>query len=114
MELNLLIKLYFLLIMADFVTGVIAAGYEGRLKSKTMSKGLWTTFAELVLLMVLYAGFSLVPNLSDVGNFFVMGMVVKELISINENLARANVKIPQWSKDWLEIYDKENDKIKPR
>lgn len=114
MELNLLIKLYFLLIMADFVTGIIAAGYEGRLKSRTMSKGLWTTFGEIVLLLVLYGGFCLVPSLEDVGNFFVMGMIAKELISINENLARANVKIPQWSKNWLEIYDKENDKIKPR
>lgn len=114
MELDLLLKLYFLAIVSDFITGVVAAGYEGRLKSRTMSKGLWTTVGEIVLLIILYTGFNLVPTLSSIGNFLVIAMIVKEGISINENLARAGVRLPQWSKDWLEIYDKENDKMKPR
>lgn len=113
LELNTLFQLYFLVIVGDFITGVIAAGYEGRLKSRTMSKGLWTTCGEVVLLLLSSTAFGLVPNLSSVGDFFVLGMIVKEVISINENLVRANIKTPKWIKNSLEVYDKNNDENGP-
>lgn len=114
MEMSILFKLYFLAIATDFATGVIAAGFEGRLKSRTMSKGLWTTCGEFILLLVSYTGFSLLPELTYIANFFILSMIIKELISINENLVRSNIKMPKWIKHSLEVYDKNADENGPK
>lgn len=106
-----LFKLYFIAIAADFATGVIAAGYEGRIKSATMRRGLWTTISEVTALALMATICTLVPELLDIAELIISAMLFKEGVSICENLGRAGMWLPPWIKKALEVFSEDTDKI---
>ena len=99
-----LFKVYFISIISDLVTGIWAAGYEGRLKSSTMRKGLWTTVSEITALIIMQLICTVMPEIQTCVDFVVLAMIFKEGVSICENLGRAGMWLPPSLKKTLEAF----------
>lgn len=106
-----LFKVYLVAIAADFITGVLAAGYEGRIKSATMRRGLWTTISEVTALALLSVICGLEPDLLSLAELIVSAMLFKEGVSICENLGRAGMWLPAWLKKALEIFSEDTSRL---
>ena len=106
-----LFQVYFISIGADFVTGVIAAGYEGRIKSATMRRGLWTTISEVAALGLMVSVCSIMPELLNIAEFIITAMLFKEGVSICENLGRAGVWLPSWIRQALQVFSEDTDRL---
>lgn len=106
-----LFKLYFIAIVADFITGVWAAGYEGRIKSSKMRRGLWTTISEATALGLMITICGVMPELLNIADFIISAMLIKEGISICENLGRAGMWLPPWLKKALEACSEDTSKL---
>ena len=50
---EVLLKLFFIAIVVDFVTGILASAKEGRLKSRTCSNGMFRSMGEGITLILL-------------------------------------------------------------
>ena len=98
-----LFMIFFIAIVIDFVTGVLVAGKEGKLKSRTCSNGIFRTVGEFIVLTVFLCLDHLIPNLSFMLSTFVLGFLFKEALSIIENLIKLDVYIPNSIKKMLEI-----------
>lgn len=106
-----LFMVFFIEIAADFITGIIAAGYEGKLKSSKMRRGLWTTMGEVTALALMMSICNLVPESLSVAKLVLSAMIFKEGISICENLGRAGMWIPSWIKKALECFSEDTDSL---
>ena len=98
-----LFMLFFGAIVIDFVTGVLVAGKEGKLKSRTCSNGIFRTMGEFIVLTVFLCLDYLIPHLSFMLSTFILGFLFKEALSIIENLIRLDVYIPNSIKKMLEV-----------
>ena len=100
---DVLFKIFFMAIIVDFITGVLVAAKEGRLKSRTCSNGIFRTLAEcIILIMFMYVNYC-IPSLGAFLNTFVVGFIFKEGLSICENLVKLDAWIPQIIKNSLEV-----------
>lgn len=99
---------YLLLIMIDFVFGIVRSGYQGRLKSKSMQKGIWVSVAEFVLVLGCGCIVGIFPSIEGLVSFLIMSLILKELTSINENWKAMGKTIPKCIDKLL---DQENDKF---
>ena len=100
---EILFMLFFGAIVIDFITGVLVAGKEGKLKSRTCRNGIFTTMGEFIVLTVFLCVDYLIPNISFMLSTFVIGFLFKEGLSIIENLIKLNVYIPNSIKKALEV-----------
>ena len=98
-----LFMLFFGAIIIDFITGVLVAGKEGRLKSRTCRQGIFTTIGEFIVLTIFLCIDYLIPNISFMLGTFMAGFLFKEALSIIENLIRLDVYIPNSIKKMLEV-----------
>lgn len=98
-----LFMLFFGSIIIDFITGVLVAGKEGKLKSRTCSNGIFRTMGEFIVLTVFLCLDYLIPNLSFMLSTFILGFLFKEALSIIENLIKLDVYIPNSIKKMLEV-----------
>ncbi|MED1011443.1 phage holin family protein [Bacillus mycoides] len=94
-----------LVIMAaiDYITGVIAAGYNGELKSKVGFKGIAKKVVLFLLVGVaaqLDAAFGSNSAIREATIFFFMG---NELLSLLENAGRMGIPLPQALTNAVEI-----------
>lgn len=104
----------FIMIILDYITGVMCAVYKHTLSSEVGYKGiikkifivLLIVVANLVDVYVLHMG-------SALRNGVVFFFIANEAISILENGAILGVPIPQKLKDVLAQLKKENDKQEP-
>lgn len=94
-DLSLLLRLFGLLIALDFLTGVLANARLGRLKSRTCSDGLFRSMGEVVVLGVFVLLNNIVPSVHDYLEMFMIGFILKELMSVCENLIKLDVWLPQ-------------------
>ena len=109
--LDVLFKVFFITIVVDFITGVLVASKNGKLKSRTCSNGIFRSIGEcIVLVMLMYTNY-LIPSLSTVLNTFVIGFIFKEGLSIVENLIGLDVWIPSSIKKTLEVGSEKVDKL---
>ncbi|PED84291.1 holin [Bacillus pseudomycoides] len=97
--------LQILVIMAaiDYLTGMIAAGYNGELKSKVGFKGIAKKVVLFLLVGVasqLDAAFGSNSAIREATIFFFMG---NELLSILENAGRMGIKLPSALSNAVEI-----------
>ncbi|MGL5646695.1 MAG: phage holin family protein [Clostridium sp.] len=100
-ELNTMFNIFFVLILTDFVTGVLSWGKVGKLKSRTCSNGIFRSLGEIiVLLLIMYIGNQL-PNATTYLIPVVALFIFKEGLSICENLDRLGVWIPNVIKKTL-------------
>ena len=108
MELNITLETLFLIffasIIVDFLTGVLVAAKQGRLKSRTCSNGMFRSIGECILLISLIFIATYVPGCDLLFSTFVLGFIFKEGLSIVENLVGLDVWIPESLKRMLSIY----------
>ena len=98
-----LFMLFFGAIVIDFITGVLVAGKEGKLKSRTCSNGIFRTMGEFIVLTVFLCLDYLTPNLSFMLSTFILGFLFKEALSIIENLIKLYLYIPNSIKKMLVV-----------
>ena len=114
MEAGTLFHLFFIAIVTDFITGIINAGKQGKLKSRTCSDGMFRTLGELIVLVIFIGVSYYVPDLANYVSVFILGFILKECISIMENLVGLGVELPtilvQTLNAWHEKVDTEGIK----
>lgn len=113
MEISLeaLFQIYFIAICIDFVSGIIAAAKEGRLKSRTCSNGMFRSIGECIVLFIFVLINHYIPSLNTFLGTFILGFIFKEGLSIIENLVGLDVWIPVSIKKTLEIGSDKVDKL---
>lgn len=109
-----LFLLFFIAIVIDFITGVIVAAKDGKLKSRTCSNGIFRTMGEFIILTMFLCIDYLVPNISAMLSTFILAFIFKEGLSIIENLIKLDVWIPNSIKKMLEagVEKIENKEVK--
>lgn len=103
----LLILIWFVVI--DYVTGLLAAGYEGKLSSKTGFKGIpkkVQIFALVAVAHLLDSAFGENHLIRDATIFFYLG---NELLSILENAGRTGLPIPSQIKNAVTVLQGKSD-----
>lgn len=101
--LEVLFIVFFGAIVIDFVTGVLVAAKQGKLKSRTCSNGMFRSIGECIVLGIFLGVDYLVPSLNLMLSTFVVGFIFKEGLSIVENLVKLDVWIPNSIKRMLEV-----------
>ena len=101
--LEVLFMIFFGAIVTDFITGVLVAAKQGKLKSRTCSNGMFRSIGECIVLVIFILIDRLVPGLSLILSTFILGFVFKEGLSIVENLVQLDVWIPDSIKQTLEV-----------
>ena len=101
--LEVLFMIFFGAIVTDFITGVLVAAKQGKLKSRTCSNGMFRSIGECIVLVIFILIDRLVPGLSLILSTFILGFVFKEGLSIVENLVQLDVWVPDSIKKMLEV-----------
>lgn len=101
--LEVLFMIFFGAIVTDFITGVLVAAKQGKLKSRTCSNGMFRSIGECIVLVIFILMDRLVPGLSLILSTFILGFVFKEGLSIVENLVQLDVWVPDSIKQMLEV-----------
>lgn len=109
--LEVLFKVFFIAIVIDFVTGVLVAAKNGKLKSRTCSNGMFRSIGECIVLGIFISVDYLVPSLNSILITFVAGFIFKEGLSIVENLVGLEVWVPSSIKKTLEVGVDKVDKL---
>ena len=114
LTLDVSFKLFFIAVVIDFLTGIISAGRHGALKSRTCSDGMFRSLGELITLAIFAIVAHYVPGVRDYMNVFTLGFILKECISIMENLVKLGVSFPAPLVSMLNAYHDqvESGKIK--
>lgn len=107
---EILFYIFFASIIVDFVTGVLVALKEGRLKSRTCRNGMFQSMGECIVLLTFVFIAYLIPSISIVLSSFTVGFIFKEGLSICENLTRLDVWIPSSIRKGLEVGKDKIDK----
>ena len=108
METNITLETLFLIffvgIVVDFITGILVAAKQGKLKSRTCSNGMFRSIGECIVLAIFLFVATYVPGFELLFSTFVVGFIFKEGLSIVENLVGLDVWIPDSIKRMLSIY----------
>lgn len=107
---EILFYIFFASIIVDFVTGVLVALKEGRLKSRTCRNGMFQSMGECIVLLTFVFIAYLIPSISIILSSFTIGFIFKEGLSICENLTRLDVWIPSSIRKGLEVGKDKIDK----
>ena len=109
--LGVLFKVFFIAIVTDFVTGVLVAAKNGKLKSRTCSNGMFRSIGEFIVLLMFIFSDKLIPSLNPYLSTFIIGFIFKEGLSIIENLIGLDVWVPGSIKKTLEVGKDKVDKL---
>mgnify|MGYP004566197223 FL=1 len=108
METNITLETLFLIffvgIVVDFITGILVAAKQGKLKSRTCSNGMFRSIGECIVLAIFIFVATYVPGFELLFSTFVVGFIFKEGLSIVENLVGLDVWVPDSIKRMLSIY----------
>ena len=109
--LEALFKVFFVAICIDFLTGVLVAAKEGKLKSRTCSNGMFRSIGECIVLCIFFVLNYYIPTASPFLSTFVVGFIFKEGLSIVENLVGLDVWVPESIRKTLEVGADKIDKL---
>ncbi|WP_286166332.1 phage holin family protein [Bacillus sp. E(2018)] len=105
---GMLFKTLVLFIVLDYLTGMAASAYEGRLNSKEGFRGI---LKKMIIFAIVAAAHSLDQLLG--GNYIhsatIFFYLSNELLSIIENAGRMNVPIPEFIKNAVSLLRQKND-----
>ena len=109
--LEVFLKVFFIAICIDFITGVLVAAKNGKLKSRTCSNGLFRSLGECIVLCIFIAINYYIPSVNQFLITFTTGFIFKEGLSITENLIGLDVWIPESIKNTLQVQTDKIDKL---
>jgi toxin secretion/phage lysis holin len=100
---DMLLKALLILVLVDYVSGMMASGIEGKLRSNIGFKGI----ARKVMLFLIVVCGSLMDHSLNTGDTFrnatIFFYISNELLSILENAGRIGIPIPEKLKQTIEI-----------
>lgn len=98
-----------LIMVIDYFTGVLSALYNKQLSSKVGAKGIIKKFAYLLVVALSVVIDMLTGQSGIIRTLIIYFFVANDGLSIIENLAEMNVKLPQKLIDALEQIQKKGD-----
>lgn len=100
---SVLIQILLAFVVIDYVTGIIAAGYNGELKSKV---GFWG-ISKKIMIFVMVAVTHLIDTAIGEGHIFrdaaIYFYLANELLSIVENAGKTGLPVPEQIKNAVEV-----------
>ncbi|MEN3130853.1 phage holin family protein [Bacillus cereus] len=97
------LKILVTMAIVDYITGVIAAGYNGKLKSKVGFKGIAKKVVLFLLVGVAAQLDSAIGSNSAIREATIFFFIGNELLSILENAGRMGIPLPQPLMNAVEI-----------
>lgn len=97
------------LVVIDFVTGMIAAGIEGKLKSKISFVGAAKKVGILLVIAVAHLVDTLIGDGNMVRDAAILFYVVNELLSLVENFGRIGLPVPKVLTNAVEVLKQKGD-----
>lgn len=97
-----------IIIILDYITGVLAAIYNKKLNSKIGIKGIVKKVGYLCLVALCVIVDKITGQTGIIRSIVIYFLVSNDGISIIENLVEMNIKVPKKVKDSLEQIRKEN------
>ncbi|MEG2246417.1 MAG: phage holin family protein [Peptostreptococcaceae bacterium] len=110
-SIDTIFKIYFYCIIIDFISAIVNAFKDGKLKSRTCAYGMYRSFGECIVLIMFILTSKLVPDINSICSTFLIGFIFKELLSIMENLKKLGVCIPSSISNALEAGANKVDKL---
>ncbi|USP55657.1 hypothetical protein J2N67_005906 (plasmid) [Bacillus thuringiensis] len=92
---DVLLKILVTMVSVDYITGMIAAGYNGKLKSKIGFKGIAKKIVLFLLVGVATQLDMVFGSNSAIREATIFFFVGNELLSISENAGRIGIPLPQ-------------------
>ncbi|MGX1461723.1 toxin secretion/phage lysis holin [Bacillus thuringiensis] len=100
------------LVMIDYITGMIAAGYNGELKSKVGFKGIAKKLMLFLLVGVAVQLDTIMGINSTIREATIFFFIGNELLSILENCGRLGIPLPDVLYNAVHILNSKNKKSK--
>ncbi|MFR5267211.1 phage holin family protein [Clostridium sp.] len=91
------------LVIFDVLTGCAKAWKAGRLKSRTLRDGLFSSIGELLALILCIFVAIIIPIAGPLVFAILIFMILKELTSVIENLVELGAKLPTWLIKGLQV-----------
>ncbi|EAD5426062.1 holin family protein [Listeria monocytogenes] len=104
-EVDLLVKVLVCVIVADYISGLLASGYLGELSSKMGFKGIAKKIAILILVAIAHQIDLILGTHNTTRDAVIFFYLANELISILENFVRMGMKVPEVLKNLILIFD---------
>ncbi|ALC80455.1 phage holin family protein [Bacillus gobiensis] len=100
---SVLIQILLAFVVIDYITGIIAAGYNGELKSKVGFLGI----SKKIMIFVMVAVTHLIDTALGEGHIFrdaaIYFYLANELLSIVENAGKTGLPVPEQIKNAVEV-----------
>lgn len=104
------LKSLLIIIVIDYITGVLSAIYNKKLSSKIGFRGILKKFAYLFIVALSVVLDKILGNTGTVRNLVIYFFVANDGISILENVAEMNIPLPKKLTEILEqLKDKEGE-----
>lgn len=98
-----LIQILLVLVIIDYITGIVAAGYDGKLSSKVGFRGI----AKKIMIFALVAVTHLIDQAIGQGHIFrdaaIYFYLANELLSILENAGKTGLPVPEQIKNAVDV-----------
>lgn len=99
--LNVIAQVLIVLVFIDFIWGLLVAGIDKKIKSKTAYKGILKKSSYLIMIYLGY-GLDQILNQNMFANLIVMYLIIIEIISILEHMDKLDVKYPKFIRIMLD------------
>lgn len=104
------LKSLIIMMVIDYITGVLSAIYNKKLNSKVGLKGIIKKFCYLIIVAVSVIVDHIVGETGTIRTLVIYFFVANDGISIIENMAKINIPLPKKLVDTLEQLRKESEK----
>lgn len=101
-KIDVALECFLVTIVLDYITGILSAGYNKKLSSKTGLKGILKKLGLLCLIALSVIIDRITGTNGIVRTLIIYYLVANEGLSIIENLAEMNIIVPDFIKDKLE------------
>lgn len=104
-EVDLVVKVLLCFIVADYISGLLASGYLGKLNSQVGFKGIAKKIAILILVAIAHQIDLILGTHNTTRNAVIFFYLANELISILENFVLMGMEVPEVLKNLISIFE---------
>ncbi|WP_088810152.1 MULTISPECIES: holin family protein [Listeria] len=101
---SVLIQVLLIFTVADYVAGLLTAGFRGNLRSRVGFQGIARKLAIFILVAIAHQADLVTGNKNLVRDAVIFFYLANELISILENFVQMGVKVPRVLKSLVDIF----------